>query len=257
MTVPDSPIEPCDSVGAVFSSAYGAHRSDVLAATEPRNRDGFISPSQSLGCVTAAIHQLNGEARETTHTTELADLFDVANGIHDRIQEVGVEMGMLTDCEAFVEIPEWRVKGQIDGIIVTRDETGRARRALLEIKTLPEWLFNKVAEAGKPLAGNLTQAMLYLRATGLEEVHFLYVERSYLRRLELVQPLDHGVLARVEEWIQGVLAHHAGGTYPAAEEVWRPSGRCSQCVYVRTCRTRLYGPADPTTTAGAPPGTPA
>lgn len=222
----------------VFAPAYDAWLPRQLAAREPRNRDGWISPSQVGGCVTAAIHQLNGEPRATMHGPELDDLFTIANQIHDHYQQRGQEMGILTDCERFVEIPEWRVRGQVDGVLTRPDGT----QALLEIKTVPEWLWEKIADEGAPLRGNLPQNALYLAATGLTTTHFLYVERSYFRKLEVVWQLDQALLQDVELWIRRVLDLQARGEYPEAAEVWKPEGRCAGCSYVATCRERLYGP---------------
>jgi hypothetical protein len=221
----------------MFMNRYHDWLRGQMLATEPRNRDGVVSPSQAMGCITRAVHQLNGEPMQTLHDPGLEDLFRVATLIHEYFQQRGVDMGVLSDCERVVELPEWRVRGQIDGVL-TDPDTGR--RALLEIKTVPEWLYEKVVETGEPLPGNLPQNMLYLKATGLDETRFLYVERNYLKAVEIVQPFDHDVWAKVEAWLAGVLAHWQAGTYPEHAEVWQPEGRCRTCQYFAVCRERTY-----------------
>lgn len=223
----------------IFLPAYMEHLTKQLTDVPPRNRDGFISPSSLGRCPTQVVHQLNSEKKvwKPEKMAESQDLLDVATLMHEFYQARGQELGILTNVEEFVEIPHWKVRGQIDGVLNV-EKGAKTKRYLFEIKTVNSFKFSQVKKSGVPLKEHWPQNMVYLKAKGLKETRFLYVERDMLNTMEVPLRYDPEVMKKVGAWIRMTLHHHKTGTYPARDQsYWDKSWDCeSRCHYHHACK---------------------
>lgn len=223
----------------VFLPAYQQHLTQELTDNPPRDRDGFLSPSSLGRCMTQAVHQMNGEKKIwlPDKMAESQDLLDIGTMMHQFYQERGMKTGVLTNCEDFVELPQWKIRGQIDGIL-TEQKGAKTKRYLFEIKTVNTGKFAMVKKSNMPLREHWPQNLVYMKATGLRETRFLYVERDMLNKLEVPFKYDAEVMKKVAEWIRAVLKYHKTGKYPErGDSYWdKPWDCATKCHYHHACK---------------------
>ncbi len=88
-------IEAAASNSNRFTIGLGDHLLRLKNQSKPRDRSGYISPSQVGGCAQWTLNQLRGDPQDNTQDPWLNPFFAVANKIHEIYQILGVEAKLL------------------------------------------------------------------------------------------------------------------------------------------------------------------
>lgn len=191
---------------AAFIAPYNDYLLRKRNNTQPRNRSGFISPSQIGGCQQWAINQLRGILGENNSDPWIDPFFAVANMIHNLYQSEGVTAGIFhaDSIEKWVEYPPLRIGGCIDAEFISGP--------LCDFKTVNNYYWDKVQRDNAPLPWHLKQAHSYMLCEDKREMILIYIPRESPQRMKEIRVTwDDKIYKEIEEWCQQVLAKNRSG----------------------------------------------
>lgn len=124
---------------------------------------------------------------------------------HYWFQAEGMSAGWITDIEVPVEIPEWRLRGQLDGMCIDG--------SVLELKTLStqkyEGLYRKylpVAKWTSAKPDHIKQCHAYMHATGARFASIVYMDRGERTFREFRIAFDQALFDEMDAQAKHILA---------------------------------------------------
>lgn len=129
---------------------------------------------------------------------------DAGSWLHYKWQAEGLSAGWLTDIEVQVEIPEWGLRGSVDG----RCKDG----SVFELKTVGNDKYygrrgtKPVSEWEQPVAEHIRQVDAYMFATGAQAASIVYVNRDSGAFREFRVNRDSDRMASLHEFVQEMIA---------------------------------------------------
>lgn len=132
---------------------------------------------------------------------------------HYWFQAEGMSAGWLTDIEVEVEIPEWRLRGQMDGLNIDG--------SIFELKTISTdkftgrykgWVAVKNWLSAKP--DHIRQVHAYMKATDADAASIVYMDRGEQAFREFRIQRDEKLLAEMDALARQTLALADEGALP-------------------------------------------
>ena len=185
---------------------------------------------------------------EESFTFQRLNVFEEGHSIHSKWQNWLKDAGVLVEAEMPISNEEYMLLGHADGLVDTGTE-----RFLIEIKSVGIGTFRfenydlyKDAKGNgdemwkklrQPFPSHVRQAMLYMYATGVHDLVFLYEWKA-------TQEVKEFTVTFQPELISGVLSACAvvkkcvASGIPPMRPAWIESPEnktCKQCPYKKTC----------------------
>lgn len=132
---------------------------------------------------------------------------------HYWFQAEAMSAGALTDIEVQIEIPQWRLRGQLDGLIVDG--------SVFELKTISTDKYNgrfkgwiPVSKWESPKLDHIKQTNAYMLATGAESASIVYMDRGEQAFREFRIHRDEKLLDEMNEMVEDLLDQADDGELP-------------------------------------------
>lgn len=174
---------------------------------------GRFYPSFISGCECdrALFYHYRGDQPTDDIDARLQRIFDNGSSMHERVQGMLHDMGILSeeDIEVRIEADSnpWKISGYIDGL-VKRKKDGEITKLVLEIKSINEGGFNYCTRQDKPKKAHRLQAQVYMHLTGLKTALVYYECKNTQRHKAWIikyNKKDVGMLlARLERTMERV-----------------------------------------------------
>lgn len=168
----------------------------------PVREKSFIHTSEVLrGCPRKMYYDLTGVEHSNPSAgrpaPQLQMIFDFGTWIHSYVQMLLFRAGALEGIEVPFFNDEFMIGGKADGILKL------PKRRLLEIKSSNSNKFRSLKTAAD--SDHVTQASVYAKNLGIDEIHILYINKDNCEVKEFVTPLDLVAVERVEKIASGVV----------------------------------------------------
>lgn len=204
---------------------------EYVYADQNRSKE-FIHASEILNaCPRKLFYDLTGmeysNPEAGTPSAQLQFIFDFGTWIHSYIQLNLAKAGILEDMEVSVFDPLNKIGGRADGIVKVLE------RRVLEIKSCNSRKFASLKVA--PDSDHVTQASIYAKQLGLEELHFLYINKDTCDVKEFVVPADLLAVSRIELIAQEVLVAVEAKKAPDRVCLNDISAKALVCKYSSVC----------------------
>ena len=130
---------------------------------------------------------------------------DAGSWLHYKWQAEGLSAGWLTDVEVQVEIPEWNLRGSVDGIM--KDGT------IFEAKTIGNEKFwgrrggKGVMDWEGPKPEHVRQVDAYMFATGAKAASIVYINRDSNAFREFRVEWDQARFLELSDFVDSMLNH--------------------------------------------------
>lgn len=161
--------------------------------TEPRDRRGSFSSSSRGDCVRKQVFGYLGTDHLPSIDNKLRSIFLDGHWRHFRWQALLLELGILTHIEVPWELPEFRLKGTLDGVS-SQEKWG------FELKGINDYGYKDVLRNG-PKHNHLLQIHTYMMGTGLEEFALIYENKNTNEFVEFTVLKDDDIMDQVKEEI--------------------------------------------------------
>lgn len=168
--------KPISDINEVFD-----YLSELMAHSQPRDVDN-IHPSELLGaCNRALYYRLKKVPRSNTSSridAKTMRIFDLGSMVHKYIQTLLLRAGVLKKAEVGFFNAKLRLIGHADGLLYFSISNGEGIRAILEIKTINSFGFQKLMKQGKPNDYHVYQASIYAKELNADTIVFLYFNKD-------------------------------------------------------------------------------
>jgi hypothetical protein len=202
-----------------------AHRSDGT---------GRIRPSM-LGniCPRPMLLSYEGEPQDRESNASRS-IMSAGTWRHYYWQAVGLSAGFLTAIEVPVELPGWKLKGNLDGQM--------ANGEVFELKSVNSRRFSQVkGDEGpngySPIDSHVEQVHPYMKATKSEWTSMVYEDRNYLGFVEVRVHYDGKIMAELSDKVELWADHIRAGTLPPIRpDCLKQTGSVfDQCKWKESC----------------------
>lgn len=190
---------------------YAAMRTDY--ATERRSDGkGRLRPS-AIGnpCLRAqALSYLGAPARED-NTYE--DAAQAGTLMHYWMQAEGISAGWLTDIEVEVDLPEWHLRGQMDGLCKDGSIFELKTMGSVKYQGLRSWA-TPVSKWTEPVREHVLQVTAYMYAAGATAASIIYMDRGDRAFREFRVPFDPNLFDQMDDNAKHILERVGGKDLP-------------------------------------------
>lgn len=122
-------------------------------------------------------------------------------------QKKGLSAPFLLDIEKRFEIPEWRLRGRMDGILLDG--------GVFEFKETGPKIYRTIVDSDTPLQAHLVQVHTYMNALGVDRASLVYECRSYgVDYHEVPVHYDLRIEEMIDDKIERVMNHVSDQTLP-------------------------------------------
>jgi|LakMenE18May11ns_1017448.scaffolds.fasta_scaffold9948790_3 hypothetical protein len=130
--------------------------------------------------------------------------------------------------EVFLDVAGERILGHCDGFF-------KSLNAVVEIKTVGSYVYEKVRSSGEPLPAHYAQANAYAAALGAEQIAFIYHDRDSGDHLLYLVPFIPELWDKVVAKFTDALARKASGELHPRPYLDATNSPCSFCDYRTEC----------------------
>jgi len=162
-------------------------------------------------CPRAQVFSYYG-AKQEPRVEAWDEMADAGSWLHYKWQLEGLSAGWLTDIEVQIDLPNWYLRGSVDG----RNADG----SVLEIKTVgtDRWKGFRgdkaIADWTEPKYEHIRQAHPYMLATGADAVSLVYVNRDSNAFREFRVALNGDIMHEMSLMVTDMIRHVDKGTLP-------------------------------------------
>jgi hypothetical protein len=200
------------------------------AATGERDRTGTWSASAAGHCLRQQQFVYLGMPAKGERA-DVSNIFINGDFVHLRYQMVGLIQGWLTDAEIPITLPEYNVRGTMDGDLGD---------GVLEIKSINSRGFASVSEFG-PKEAHKKQATAYMLAKGYVYTRFIYENKDNNQRAEFLHHLDPVLVGQVEaDWILLNEGKRSRTLFPMQRECVQEKGDYRYCPFATICEKAVW-----------------
>jgi hypothetical protein len=180
---------------------------------------------------------------------EYEEMADAGSWLHYKWQLEGVSAQWLTDIEVPVEIPEWGLRGAMDGLCIDG--------SVLELKTVGTAKYQGLRKAppvevwAGPNEEHLRQVYAYMHAVDSRAASIVYIDRDSNAFREFRVEWDQSYFDAMNETILGLVGHierkELPVIMPGCRAVMdgtadsRQKSKFNFCDYRNTCETATWG----------------
>lgn len=189
---------------AMYKDVSTGNRADGKGRLRPSNIGNPCQRAQALSYFGAPQEEKPDWVQEKAKGGSLA---------HYWFQAEGMSAGVLTDIEVEIEIPQWRLKGQLDGFI----NDG----SIFELKTISTDKFNgrfkgwvPVSKWEKPKEDHIRQVHAYMLATEAISSSVVYMDRGEQAFKEFRVDRDENLLDQMDSEAKTLLKNADNGILP-------------------------------------------
>lgn len=149
--------------------------SDVLSGRRSDGSGRFRPSMIGNECQRAQVFSYLG-FDQVASRQEWQQMADAGSWLHYKWQYEGLAAGWLVESEIQIEVPEWQLKGAVDGLCI--DDS------IFELKTLgtDKYMGRKhttpVSKWETPMRDHIRQVHAYMHATDTREASIVYVDRD-------------------------------------------------------------------------------
>lgn len=188
----------------MIADALSGRRSDGSG----RFRPSMIGNDCSRAQVFSYLGFEQADSRE-----EWKQMADAGSWLHYKWQYEGLAAGWLVETEIQIDIPEWELRGAVDGLCV--DDS------IFELKTLgtDKFMGRKhtlpVAKWETPMRDHIRQVHAYMHATGTKAASIVYVDRDSNAFREFRVHWDPAIFEELDSFVKSMQSHVEAKTLPA------------------------------------------
>lgn len=198
-----------------------------ILAPPSHGRDGHFHPSQLYQCQRSQIFGFYNVQGDKSYNPTLQNLFNDGHFRHLRWQIMLMNAKVLTDIEMPVEIPEYRLKGSVDGF-------NSQDNWVFELKGTSQ--FNQINNRGMALPAHIKQVHAYMMATGAESALIVYECKSTQQWIEIEVKRDPNIIAEIESILKSLNKAIDTGKLPEVlDECQNKEGQYKYCPYSKVC----------------------
>lgn len=202
-----------------------------LLGRPPRNREGTWSASSAGRCEREQQLTFLGFPKLLAKEKTL-NIFANGEYVHLRHQAFGMAAGYVTAAEVPVELPSWRLKGTMDGLLDTGD--------ILEIKSIHTMGFSEVRSYG-PEPEHVLQVHSYMLADDRDRARILYEDKNTQALAEFLVVRDETKITQILRDLDRLNDNADTKTLaPMLRECKNGKGRFHQCPHRDICESAVW-----------------
>lgn len=218
-------VGPRDMTKEAEALTYILTRNEETLATGERDRTFTWSASASGSCLRRQQFTYLGK-NGRANGVDSQNIFINGDFLHLRYQMVGLIQGWLKDVEVPLALPEYGVRGTMDGDLGP---------GVLELKSINRRGFARVSTFG-PDAEHKRQATSYMLATGYDFTRFIYESKDDNARAEFLYKFDQETADDViREWNLLNELKDSKKLYPMQRECLQEKGDYRRCPFAKVC----------------------
>lgn len=204
----------------------------MVYADLPRSKGKFHPSSLMDDCERRMYYEITGVPESDTISNKidgrLQRIFDVGTWWHTYIQSCLWRAGILELSEAPVVNRKRKINGRADGVLRL------SKRTLLEIKTMNSFIYAKGKL--KPFKKHESQAGVYAKELGIEQICFLYINKDTSEMVAHIVPVNKPLIKEAYDKMDGILDAVDEGYPPVREHCTsQNSAMAKACPYKTKC----------------------